>query len=98
VVKLDKSVVCNSADDRSAHDYLRDVVRIAHTNGMKIIAEGVRRPEDWVRTRDLGIDLTQSYLVSRPLPASAVPVWARLWAQTGAPELTGLPPPPAMLG
>jgi EAL domain-containing protein (putative c-di-GMP-specific phosphodiesterase class I) len=98
VVKLDKSVVCNSADDRSAHDYLRDVVRIAHTNGMKIIAEGVRRPEDWVRTRDLGIDLTQSYLVSRPLPASAVPVWARLWAQTGAPELTGLPPPPAMPG
>jgi EAL domain-containing protein (putative c-di-GMP-specific phosphodiesterase class I) len=95
IVKMDKSVIANSRTSETARSYLSRVVEVAHRNGLRIIAEGVQTPEDWVRMRELGIDLTQSYLISRPLPAAALPVWSRLWATSGAQELTALPRPPA---
>ena len=52
------------------------VVGLAHTLGMKAIAEGVERAEQLARLREMGCDLAQGYYFSKPLPgeaASALP-------------------------
>ena len=45
------------------------VVGLAHTLGMKAIAEGVERAEQLARLREMGCDLAQGYYFWKPLPA-----------------------------
>jgi EAL domain-containing protein (putative c-di-GMP-specific phosphodiesterase class I) len=47
-------------------------VSLAHTLGLKVIAEGVEDDEQVRLLRDLGCDQIQGYLVSRPIPAEEV--------------------------
>ena len=48
------------------------IVSLAHTLGLKVIAEGVEDDEQVRLLRDLGCDQIQGYLVSRPVPAEEV--------------------------
>jgi EAL domain-containing protein (putative c-di-GMP-specific phosphodiesterase class I) len=48
------------------------IVSLAHTLGLKVIAEGVEDDEQVRLLRDLGCDQIQGYLVSRPIPAEEV--------------------------
>jgi EAL domain-containing protein (putative c-di-GMP-specific phosphodiesterase class I) len=45
------------------------VVSLAHTLGMKAIAEGVETTEQLSELRALGCDMAQGFLISKPLPA-----------------------------
>jgi EAL domain-containing protein (putative c-di-GMP-specific phosphodiesterase class I) len=45
------------------------VVSLAHTLGMKAIAEGVETKEQLEELRELGCDMAQGYFVSKPLTA-----------------------------
>jgi EAL domain-containing protein (putative c-di-GMP-specific phosphodiesterase class I) len=48
------------------------IVSLAHTLGLKVIAEGVEDDEQVRLLRDLGCDQIQGYLVSRPVPPHEV--------------------------
>lgn len=82
-VKLDKQVVQQSDQPATAR-FVCDVVRDARRSGMQVIAEGVEDVPTWNRIRDLGADFAQGFLVARPLPATAVPVWFEAWANQPA--------------
>jgi EAL domain-containing protein (putative c-di-GMP-specific phosphodiesterase class I) len=47
-------------------------VSLAHTLGLKVIAEGVEDREQVRLLKDLGCDQIQGYLVSRPVPPQEV--------------------------
>jgi EAL domain-containing protein (putative c-di-GMP-specific phosphodiesterase class I) len=48
-------------------------IELAHSMGLRVVAEGVEEPEAWNLLRQLGCDYAQGYLISPPLPAAAVP-------------------------
>ena len=81
-VKLDKGTVMHAACDGEALGFLEDVVARALRSGKAVIAEGIETWRSWRQMRELGVDQAQGFLVARPLPAAALPVWQRGWAQT----------------
>ncbi|MEJ1977848.1 MAG: EAL domain-containing protein [Acetobacteraceae bacterium] len=78
-VKLDKDIVLRSQVDRLAERYLQRTVANARSRSLSVIAEGIEDEALWVRMRDFGADQAQGFLVSRALPASALPIWLDAW-------------------
>ncbi|MGB0111622.1 MAG: EAL domain-containing protein [Ilumatobacteraceae bacterium] len=69
-IKIDRSFVTGlglEADDTSI---VEAVVRLGHSLGLTVVAEGVETPLQLNRLRELGCDKAQGYLFGRPRPAS----------------------------
>ena len=69
-IKIDRSFVTGlglEADDTSI---VEAVVRLGHSLGLTVVAEGVETPLQLNRLRELGCDKGQGYLFGRPRPAS----------------------------
>lgn len=69
-VKIDRSFI--KEVHRGSHDFsiLRAITAMAHELGISILAEGVETEEQLDIVMELGTDLTQGYLFSKPLPAA----------------------------
>jgi len=76
-VKIDKGFVDGLASDPADRAVVRAVVDIAHTLGLKVVAEGVEQEDQLGILRALGVDEVQGYLYSRPMPALEVGAWLR---------------------
>ena len=74
-VKIDRSFVSSVDRDASTAAIVGSVVSLAHTIGLRVVAEGVERSEQLTRVTDLGCDEAQGWLLGRP--ASADAVWDR---------------------
>lgn len=71
-IKIDRSFVSGlglEADDTSI---VEAVVRLGHSLGLSVVAEGVETPLQLNQLRDLGCDMAQGYLFGRPRPASII--------------------------
>lgn len=80
-LKLDKDLVRESPDSPVASRFLTQTITAARAAHLTIIAEGVEDHDIWRRMAGLGVDQAQGFLVARPLPANAVPLWHRDWCQ-----------------
>jgi EAL domain-containing protein (putative c-di-GMP-specific phosphodiesterase class I) len=78
-LKLDKSVVQAAPGLPGSRDFLSHVLQVARARHLTVIAEGVEDRTTWRRIAALGIDQAQGFLVARPLPATAVPIWLEAW-------------------
>ena len=68
-IKVDQSFVSGlgiEVDDSSIVDA---VIRLGHSLGLRVIAEGVETPLQLQQLRELGADRGQGYLFGRPMPA-----------------------------
>ncbi|OGA72375.1 MAG: hypothetical protein A3G81_24595 [Betaproteobacteria bacterium RIFCSPLOWO2_12_FULL_65_14] len=72
VLKIDRSFVVRMRDAGYPRNIVAMIVSLAHTLGLKVIAEGVEDDEQVRLLRDLGCDQIQGYLVSRPVPAHEI--------------------------
>ncbi len=72
VLKIDRSFVVRMRDAGYPRNIVAMIVSLAHTLGLKVIAEGVEDDEQVRLLRDLGCDQIQGYLVSRPVPPHEV--------------------------
>jgi len=71
-IKIDRSFVTGlglEADDTSI---VEAVVRLGHSLGLSVVAEGVETPLQLNRLRELGCDKGQGYLFGRPRPARII--------------------------
>lgn len=72
ILKIDRSFVVRMKEAGYPRNIVAMIVSLAHTLGLKVVAEGVEEDEQMRMLRDLGCDQIQGYLVSWPLPASQV--------------------------
>lgn len=63
--KLDRSLVQHAA---TARPLMLAATDMAHTLGMRVVAEGVETPEQLAIVLELGCDQAQGYLFAPPLP------------------------------
>jgi diguanylate cyclase (GGDEF)-like protein len=76
-VKIDKGFVAGLGTDPADSAVVRAVVDIAHTLGLRVVAEGVEHSAQQEMLRALGVDEVQGYLHARPMPAQAMSAWLR---------------------
>jgi EAL domain-containing protein (putative c-di-GMP-specific phosphodiesterase class I) len=69
---------------------VRSTIELAHSLGLRTVAEGIEDASTLERLRSLGCELAQGFHLSKPLPGASLGRW---WdARTGAVRpLTALP-------
>ena len=74
-LKIDRSFTHDIHTDRGSHAIVLTIVTLAHSLGMRVVAEGVETHEQLTELRALGCDCGQGYLFSPPLDADAFAAW-----------------------
>jgi EAL domain-containing protein (putative c-di-GMP-specific phosphodiesterase class I) len=76
-VKIDKAFVDGIVHDLADGAVVRAVVDIAHTLGLRVVAEGVEQEEQHQMLARFGVDEVQGYLHARPMAALDMAQWLR---------------------
>ncbi len=68
VLKVDRSFISGIADESADRDLVNAAISMAHSLGMKVVAEGVETEEQLYILDELNCDYVQGFLFSKPLP------------------------------
>jgi EAL domain-containing protein (putative c-di-GMP-specific phosphodiesterase class I)/GGDEF domain-containing protein len=82
-VKIDKSFVLGMGTEAGDVAVVRAIVEMGHTLGLTVVAEGVEDGEVRAALAEMGCDVAQGYLVSRPLSAGHLDQWLDGLARQG---------------
>jgi diguanylate cyclase (GGDEF)-like protein len=74
-LKLDRSFVRRLSEDPRSAAIVRSTVDLAHSLGLRIVAEGVEDRETLLTLDNYGCDVIQGYFFSRPLPTAELTRW-----------------------
>jgi diguanylate cyclase (GGDEF)-like protein/PAS domain S-box-containing protein len=72
ILKMDRSYLKGLGEDPEDTAIVQMVIELAHTLGMKVVAEGVESVQQSVHLRKMGCDLAQGFYYSEPLPSDAM--------------------------
>jgi EAL domain-containing protein (putative c-di-GMP-specific phosphodiesterase class I)/GGDEF domain-containing protein len=75
LVKIDQSFVRRLPADKGSISILEAAVMLAHKMGIRAIAEGVENREVYDFLGNIGCDMAQGFLISRPLSAADFTKW-----------------------
>jgi diguanylate cyclase (GGDEF)-like protein len=79
-LKLDKCFVTDMADDPSAAAIVRSTIGLAHSLGLRLVAEGVENETTAAVLAQSGCDVAQGFFFARALPAPQLEEWLDTWA------------------
>ena len=71
-IKIDRSFVSGLGIDADDSSIVDAVVKLGHSLGLQVVAEGVETPLQLTRLRDLGCEFGQGYLFGRPRPVDVI--------------------------
>ncbi len=71
-LKIDRIFVSRMDTDRETHEIVRVIIMLAHSLGLKVVAEGVETQVQLDLLRDLGCERAQGYLFSKPVDHSTI--------------------------
>src|SRR5712671_1520211 len=74
-VKIDRSFVANIMADAQSRSIVDAVLRLSHSLGKSVVAEGVEDAQQLAAVREIGCDVAQGYLFSKPMRAEDVPAF-----------------------
>ncbi len=82
-LKIDRSFVMGMNDNAQDAIIVRSTVALAHSLGLRVIAEGVENAETLALLVNMGCEQAQGYHLCRPLPFDELIVWlqARRWPE-----------------
>ncbi len=81
-LKIDKSFVLHLSESSDDAVIVKSTIDLAHTLGLKVVAEGVETVDAWHTLRELGCDTAQGYLISKPLAPADFEGWLRANGQS----------------
>jgi diguanylate cyclase (GGDEF)-like protein len=76
-LKIDRSFIMHAHERGDDANIVMSTIELAHSMGLKVVAEGVETAEGWNLLRKLGCDYAQGYLISRPLAVADVTGFVR---------------------
>lgn len=85
-IKIDQGFIADIGEDPAGAAIVEAVSNLAHVLGLRVTAEGVETLQQHEAVLDIGCELAQGHLYSRPVPASEVVALAR----TGLARLIGV--------
>lgn len=71
VIKIDRAFVANIGNSDFDATLVQSVINIAHTQGLKVVAEGVEDENIVARLREFDCDQLQGYWYGKPMPRQA---------------------------
>ena len=71
-LKIDRSFVSRMDTDPETREIVRIIVMLAHGLSLKIVAEGIETQAQADMLKNLGCELAQGYLYSKPVPGEAI--------------------------
>ena len=74
-IKIDRTFVKDLHADPGAAAIVRATVDLARAFGLRTVAEGPEDEQTWRRLTEIGCDLVQGYVLSRPQPAAELTTW-----------------------
>ena len=74
-IKIDKSFVLNMASDKKDESIVKAAVDLAHTLGLKIVAEGVEDEKTLDKLAEMDCDFAQGYYMAKPMPCDDLMDW-----------------------
>lgn len=74
-MKIDRSFVMNLCTRPGDEIIVRSTIELAHDMGLMVTAEGVETEDVLQRLGQLGCDLAQGYLISKPVSAPDLELW-----------------------
>ncbi len=74
-LKIDRSFVMGMNDNAQDAIIVRSTVALAHSLGLRVIAEGVENAETLALLAGMGCEQAQGYHLSRPLPLDELVTW-----------------------
>jgi len=78
-IKIDRSFVLNMTSRTDDEMIVRSTIDLGRNLGLRVVAEGVETEEAWNRLAELGCDVAQGYLLTRPVPPEELAKWLALW-------------------
>lgn len=73
ILKLDREFFVN--ENEKSRKIVENIIRLAHSLGMDVVAEGIEQMEQVEVLRDMDCDFIQGYVYSAPLPVEEFEVW-----------------------
>jgi len=74
-VKIDQAFIADAEQSRDCRLIIQSIADLAHGLGLTATAEGVETVGQLRLVRELGCDVAQGYLISRPLEPQALKAW-----------------------
>lgn len=84
-LKIDKSFIMDVIEDENDAVIVRSTIDMAHSLGLRVVAEGVETREIWDLLQMLGCDIAQGFYMSKPSDAETCTQWLK------APKLLPVP-------
>ncbi|WP_170235832.1 EAL domain-containing protein [Colwellia demingiae] len=72
VMKIDRSFIAGSIDDKTDASLVEAVVLIGHSLSLKLVGEGIETKQHYDYLRSLGCDYGQGYFISKPIESTAL--------------------------
>ncbi len=67
IIKIDRSIVSGCENDESRQSLIRNIVRLAKSRNIMVLAEGVETYQEMKMVINYGVDLLQGYYICRPV-------------------------------
>ena len=67
-LKIDKSFIIDMTRSRDDEVIVRSTIEMAHNLGLSVVAEGIETEATYNKLVELGCDVAQGFLISKPLP------------------------------
>ena len=71
-LKIDRSFIKNIQQSDNDKTFVKTIVKMAHMLDMSVIAEGVELEEQLLILEDMGCEIAQGFLFSKPLPSKDI--------------------------
>lgn len=84
-LKIDRSFISDMESDPDAASIVDGVIRLSHSLGIQVVAEGVETLAQWQALKMQGCDVAQGYFIAKPMPAQDVSAFLSNWSAPTVP-------------
>lgn len=74
-LKIDRSFISNMLSNSADQVIVESTINMAHSLGLRVVAEGIEDLETATALKDMGCDVAQGYYFARPMPAEDFNRW-----------------------